>query len=294
MTSAGDKSQATARHKPRSWPLALGAALGTLLAAYNLVAGSRGDPTEMPEDAVAMVNGTPVYRSDFERTLAAVAADRRGPVDAATERRVLDRLIEEELLVQRGLELGLTQRDRRLRAQLSAAVIDLLVARGEQQVDASEAQLRTFYEAQRDRFRRPPLQRVQWRQLGAAADEQRALEAMGRWRRGEPLGELSAPTPVELPDVWLTVAKLRDYVGPAVARATLELEVGEVSEPIRAGGGYNLVRVTARRPGAAQPFEQVREQVRAAWLREAGDERLRKFLDERRAASRIAVAEAVR
>ena len=65
--------------------------------------------------------------------------------------------------------------------------------------------------------------------------------------------------PFYKPDLWLTVAKLRDYVGPAVARATLELDVGEVSEPIRAGGGYNLVRVVARRPGAERPFEEVRE-----------------------------------
>ncbi len=64
----------------------------------------------------------------YERVLAALAADSRNPVDDADKRRLLDRLIDEELLVQRGLELGLASSDGAVRKAVAGAMIESIVA----------------------------------------------------------------------------------------------------------------------------------------------------------------------
>ena len=104
----------------RVW-LAFGAAAGLALAAASLLrAPDRDTP---PEGSVALVNGVPIRTDSFRRLVAALDADRRSPLSDADHRHVLDRLIEEELLVQHAVDLGLVRTDRRVRADLVSAVL---------------------------------------------------------------------------------------------------------------------------------------------------------------------------
>jgi hypothetical protein len=113
---------------------AIGAVLGLALAMGSLL--SRKNDPPMPADAVAIVNGSPIREADLERAMAALAADRRDPLGAAERRLVLDRLVEEELLVQRASELGLDRRDRGLRSRLVTAMVDAVVTDGAHRADA--------------------------------------------------------------------------------------------------------------------------------------------------------------
>ncbi|MBW2458999.1 MAG: peptidyl-prolyl cis-trans isomerase, partial [Deltaproteobacteria bacterium] len=247
------------RPKLKSWPLAVGASAGLLLAAFGLIEVDPSRAAEIPEGAVAVVNGRPILRADYERALSAVRADRRvGGTSRAAEQRVLERLIEEELLVQRGVELELMERDRRVRADLSAAVIDLLVARGEQQAEPGDTELREFYDDNLHRFVSPPLQQVEQRCVYGVDMAGRAARLRTRWVAGQDVDALAEPPAAPLPAGWLPLAKLRQYLGDRAVRATVELPVGEVSEPLPLDGGLCLLRLIARRPGQARPFEQVR------------------------------------
>jgi hypothetical protein len=134
--------------------LALGAALGVVLAAAGLLASGRESSSGIPSDAVARVNGTTIRMADYERTLSALAGDRREGLSADDRRRALDRLVDEELLVQRGLELDLARRDVRVRRDLTAAVVDAVVA-GHEDAEPDAAALAAFYAAHRDFFARP-------------------------------------------------------------------------------------------------------------------------------------------
>ena len=107
--------------------LGIGAALGLALAALDLV-GARHDAASLPDGAIAVVDGVPIPTSDYERALAALSADRRSALDDDDRRRVLDRLVDEELLVQKGLDLGLPRRDRRVRSDIVASVVESVVA----------------------------------------------------------------------------------------------------------------------------------------------------------------------
>jgi len=93
--------------------LSAGACAGLALAVAGLVAPP--ETPRLPEGAVAAVNGSLVRSADYERALEALAADRRDALGASEKRHVLDRLVDEELLVQRAFELGLARQDRRAR-----------------------------------------------------------------------------------------------------------------------------------------------------------------------------------
>src|SRR5262249_59790115 len=71
--------------------------------------------------------------------------------DEALRRHVLDRLIDEELLVQRGLELGLARVDPRVRRELAAAVVTEAVTEGDHGEPTAD-DLRAFYDAARGFF----------------------------------------------------------------------------------------------------------------------------------------------
>jgi parvulin-like peptidyl-prolyl isomerase len=279
--------------------LAAGALLGLAAAAVGLLAGPR-DPGALPDGAVAVVNGTPVRRADFERAVAALASDRRGALDEADERRVLDRLVDEELLVQRAFELGLARRDRRVRADLVAAVIESVTSEAAQR-EPTEEEVRAFFAAERDYFASPGRQQVE--QVFVRADGEsdpqalaRAREAATRLRDGAPAAEVQAATgeaPVApLPASPLPATKLREYLGPAAVAALEALAPGEVSEPVRAAGGWHVLRLVAREPATAPALANVEREVRQELRRRSGDEALRRYLDElrRRAAIRVAGA----
>ncbi|MDX2170440.1 MAG: peptidylprolyl isomerase [Deltaproteobacteria bacterium] len=276
--------------------LVLGAAAGALAAAAGLTAPSA---TRLPAGVIALVNQQPIREEDYARALDAVAADRRGPLREEDRQHVLDRLVEEELLVQRGLELGLARDDRRVRADLTQTVIDGIVSQTADR-EPTDAELQAFYDQQRDFFAGPG--RLQVRQVfvrvTAASDPAalaRAAQAAQRLRAGEDLAAVQAalgdPPLSPLPDTALPPAKLRDYLGPTALRAALELEPGEVSDPVRSGTGYHVLQLVDRQREAAPELADIRDQVANEWRRRSGEQALRQYLDELRASSTVVLPE---
>src|SRR5262245_37640579 len=226
--------------------LAIGSAVGLVLAAGGLLASGRDPGRDLPADAIARVNGVAIRAEDYRRALDAVTADRREPPDATLRRHVLDRLIDEELIVQRGLELGLARVDPRLRPDLADAVIGAATTT-DAAADPTPAELAAFYEAEGAFFTRPG--RVHVRQVFVAATtidaEGRAADAAARLRAGATLpavrDALADPDPVTLPDGPLPAAKLAEYLGPTPLRAVLGLEPGGITDPVRSTAGLHVL-----------------------------------------------------
>jgi parvulin-like peptidyl-prolyl isomerase len=277
--------------------LGVGALLGLAAAAAGLLAQTHA-ASEIPDGAVAAVNGTAVRRADFERAVEALAADRRSAIDDADRRRVLDRLVDEELLVQRAIELGLVRQDRRVRGDLVTAVIESVTADAGQR-EPSADELRAFFETNRDYFARPGRLQVEQVFVRSAGDDDdaaldRARDVASRWRDGASAAELQQSVgdgPVaKLPDAPLPAAKLREYLGPAAVESVATLAVGEVADPVRAAGGHQVLRLVAREPNRVPALAEVETEVRAEWRRRAGDEALRAYLDDLRRRASIAFA----
>ena len=247
------------------WLLVAGLAAGAALAA----AGLKGGPAtpQLPPNAVARVNQQLILRDAWLRAVAAVASERRAPLTEADQRRILDRLIDEELLVQHGVALGLVEHDARLRSTLVSEVM-LAATRGAAETP-DEAALRRFYDEHRAFFAPTGRLRVQaWR-----------LDANGARRPFEPA----------VPDALLPVAKLQAYLGPALTQAALALPPGQASATLPSESGPVVLQVLQAQAGAAPPFEQVRDQVRVEARRRADEDAVRALLAELRTRNRVVI-----
>jgi hypothetical protein len=239
---------------------------------------------------VALVNGQPISRDAFAEFVGAIAAERKsvelGPEERA---RLLDRMVDEELLLQRGLELGLARYERTARRAIVAAVVSAVTADAES-TEPDEEALRAFHQEVSERFRRPGRVRLEVAFVAAGARPEalawkQASEIATRLRAGEALAVAAAGAdalPVPLSGGPISLDEVRGALGPSAALAAERLEPGATSDPVRGAAGYAVLRLTERQPGAEPPFEEVREQVRAEYLRSVGERARAAYLAELR------------
>ncbi len=280
----------------RPWLLGLGATLGLATAMVGILEPGPAANALLPDDAVATINGEPLSREIFERAVGSLAADSRNPLGAPERQRVLERLIDEELLVQRARELGLDRHEGRVRALLVRALIDSILADAEADTP-DDAAVQTFYEENRDYFASTARIAVETHRIGQRAGEnadatrQRAMEATRRLRAGESATLVDAavadPQIAAIPTGLLPAAKLRQDLGPTPTQQALRLAVGDVSDPVESGGSWWVVRMLEREPGEIPPLAEVEDQIRAEMRRRAGESALRRYLDELRARSDV-------
>ena len=277
--------------------LVLGAVAGVALAGFGVV-GSGGGQAAAPADAIAIVNGQPLSRESFARFSAAIAAERRSTtLDAAERRRLLERMVDEELLLQRGISLGLDRYEPTARNSIVSALIASVTADAEVG-EPDEAALRAFHAENRGRFGGGPRLVVEVAFV-AAAERPEALardraEAIAkRLRAGEDFaavrGELGDDPVAALPEGALDLDTLRDYLGPTAARAASELVVGGIAGPVRGSAGYFVLVLRERLAEQPAPFEALREQVRAEFLRSRGEAALRDYLADLHEAAEIRI-----
>ncbi len=303
------------------WLLASGAALGLIFAAAGLLRDA--ESAALPGTAIARVGSSLIQREDYLRLLAGYEADTRGPSDAEVRLHILNRMIEEELLIQRALDLGLAHLDRRVRSNLTASLIASIVAEAEES-EPSERELSAFYAENASYFTAPGRLRV--RQIffrvpsplagkaesesttaagsspgvdtrgkpGEGQSRARAEEARRRLMAGEDWAqvkkELGDDEISPVPSALLPALKLREYVGPTVVGSVRGLEVGEISAPIRSGTGLHLIQLLEREPARTPPLAEMRPQAEREWRRREGDRALRSYLDELRDESDVVIA----
>ncbi|HSO39442.1 MAG TPA: peptidylprolyl isomerase [Labilithrix sp.] len=281
----------TESRRARAW-LSAGAALGIALAARGVVRPARA-ASGLPADVVALVGDVPVTEAEYVRAVGAVEADRRDHrADPELRRHVLDRLIEEELLVQAAIALGLPTRDPRLRGQIASAMLDGVV--GEPAPAPSDEALRAFHASHGASFTRRGRVRIEALFFQGNEATTRAEGALARLVGGEPFAVVASdadPSALPIPSGALPLAKLAEYVGPSAAQTIGALAVGGVTTPLTGPHGTWVARLVARQDGEVATYEEVRSEVLADWRREEDDRRLRRWLDQRRTATRVVVRE---
>jgi len=299
------KSAASQVNVTRSMVLcAIGAVVGLAIAGVGLFS-ARGTATHnVPPEDIALVNQRPVLRSDFVTQLEGETGESFDQATRAEKLKVLDEMIREELLVQRGLELDFAETDQMTRNALAMAMDQQALAEATTS-QPSEQQLREFFNKNPARYASDGILTVRHLVLvvasggaggGAASGGEQAMQ-----KAHEAVSALRANTPVEAViakfglteprndgDEFYFAAKI--HLGDAVYAQALRMKEGEVSEPLQAADGIHIVRVIKDKVPVPLSFEHARLQVLTD-LKNAQQERLMaatmKFLRER---SKILIA----
>lgn len=273
--------------------LAVGAVAGMVMAAAGFI-DSKGK-NALPDGVVARVNDKCISEERYSTVLKGLASDKRAELTDQDRAYILERLIEEELLVQQSLDLGMLDSDTVVRNTLVQAMIASVVAE-EAGEEVSEARLRAFYEKNHDFFVLPD--RLHIRQIvfrarpGSRGNSEdgfqealaKAREAYNQLEQGLPFQAVARrygdETVIDLPNTLLSPNKLREYLGPTLLEACMRLTPGEMSQPLKAPSSYRILYMVNRKNNKEQDFETLRNQVEAEYRKRRDDSALREYIEQ--------------
>ena len=130
--------------KPAPLPLLVaGCSIGFLIALIGAVRPSFTGGG-VPDHAVAMVNGVVINRADYLKHIEGLKTNKQSALTDDDREHVLERMIEEEVLVQRASEIGLLNSNRSVRGTIVRAMISAAISEDNAR-DVSESDLRDFY-----------------------------------------------------------------------------------------------------------------------------------------------------
>ena len=193
--------------QPIAW-LVFGLALGLLAVLVSVLMPSWDEPPNI--ETVAVVNGTALSRDKYLAYLQALSTDKENPIRAEDSEYILQRMIEEELLVQRGVEVGLLESDKRTRAAIVNGVIGMTTTAAEAKAP-EEKELAEFFAENIDYF--TATSRLRARQLVVKGEDsnQKALMAYERLIAGDSFqaveSEFGTVVALSVPDSLLPAAK---------------------------------------------------------------------------------------
>lgn len=255
--------------------LALGALIGLAIAGYSLFTakGTRGHT--VPPEMIALVNQRPVLRSDF---MSQAQAQFSVPFEQVTKdqrQQVLKDMIDEELLMQRGLDMDLPSYDPDVRAALVAGV-ELEVTADVLAQQPSEEELRAYFKAHQNRYVGEGVMKM--RDLLLPTDVATGDEALAKARamvvalRGgihpdqanarfgsKDSGRFLDGGKIDVGDILEFAAKAK--LGDTLYAAVAPLKGGEVSDPVVASDGVHVFVMQEHRLPKPMSYDEAKDRV---------------------------------
>lgn len=270
------------------------AVVGILIGLGLVLSGLLEPPvSETPEtDIVALVNGRPISSARFHRLAEGLNEERRASGRAGLKRSaILDRLIEEELLVSRAVELGLPYSDKIARGYLINSLLTMITDEAMSSSPEQET-LEWFFKENPHWF--IPAKQVAAQFLffaeGSEAGRRKAEAIRRKWER-LPLGQMESqdPPPLKVPQSLVPVSKLADYLGSETAGKIARLAVGETSPPTPWMDGWIVARCMDRTGGELPAFKDVESQVLETFRRRKAEDDYERYMDNIRIMANIKI-----
>lgn len=246
----------------------IGAVAGLAIAGVGLFS-ARGTATHsVPPEDVALVNQRPILRSDFVTQLESETGETFDQSTRAEKLKVLEEMVREELLVQRGLELDFAETDQSTRNALSTAMSQQVLAEATTS-QPSEQQLQQFFDQNPARYATDGILTVRHLVIplrgGSATGQQmvKAHEAVTALRTDTPAEAVVARYGLTEPrndgDEFYFAARI--HLGDPLFEAALKLKEGTVSEPLLAADGVHILKVIKNKVPVPLTFDRARLQV---------------------------------
>lgn len=202
---------------------------------------------------------------------------------------LLDQKVTEEVLSREAVALGLDRDDQIIKRRL-AQKMDFLAADVAALEDPSDAVLAAWFQQNAAGFALPP--HASFRHLyfssdkhgGAAGDAAAAalLQIAGRSPDAPDAAKVADPFMFQNHYGDATPDQMAKEFGPDFAATLFQLKPGSWQGPVQSGYGWHLVWVDSIDPGRVPAFEEVKPQVKSAWIDERYREVKRTALDEMR------------
>jgi parvulin-like peptidyl-prolyl isomerase len=241
----------------------LGAVVGLAIAGASLFSAHGTTTHALPPEDIASVNQRPILRSDFVTQLESETGEEFSRSTHAEQLRVLDEMVQEELLVQRGLELDFAETDQPTRNALTSAITQQALSEAITS-EPTELQLEQYFKQNHDKYSSAGVLEVRDLVLPADADasQAQAIERAEKIRR-----DLATDAPIEqvIRRFHLVEPKnngaefyfvARAHLGDRLFDMVVKLANGSVSKPYADGQVTHVVKVVKNL--APQPLDFAR------------------------------------
>ena len=264
--------------------LVLGIFIGISLASISLI---KRVNFEIAGDWVANIEGAKITKEKYLLQLEGLRSDKRSPLTQKDKEFVLERMIEEELLIKRALDMGILRTNPMARGTVVQQMINQIISDNDM-VEISEVELNKFFTKNIGFFTNANRLRVrqiyfQDQEDGSVASFQKATQAFDTLLSGGTYDEaafLGTQTALQVPDTLMTLSKVREYLGPSLMLIAGKLKPGEFTTPKRVSGGYKIIYLVDKENSKPPELSDIKNQVISEFKKRRDDQSLRNYLED--------------
>jgi len=270
--------------------LLLASIIGTFLAIYSIMETNKNF-SSLPDNIIATVNDKIIPSDKYQTIINLIQNDKRDELTKADREMALDRIIEEELLVQYAYKNGFLEADDLLRKSIVRSVVDSIVEQALSVVPA-EQDLLKFYEANRQTFAINEKYRVV---ILSSKNRSDIDEGKVIWQSNYDLTLLRQTFKridrLDIPTGFISKIRLGTLIGPLLRDKVLSLQVGETSETLKTIYGYSIVTLVDKKDRVIPEFKEISEIVLQEYKRQQREEILEELLKDLKRQSDIKINE---
>lgn len=238
-------------------------------------------------EVLAEVNGQKIGSKEFEEAAARKQPAEGDALSADEKKEVLDRLIEEKLLYQKALKLGL-DKDPKVQKVMVNTLLRQEVYSAIRNSDFTDEELQAYYNEHKDDFVVPEKAQIK-RILVKITDERPEADAKAEIdgihaqlkadiKQFKELAAKHSEDPYRRRggDVGFVPRSGKPGLDQAVVDKAFELDVDSLSAPFQTSEGFNLIYVANKRDRVERTFQQMKGSV----LRKVKNERLKEMYEK--------------
>ena len=233
------------------------------------------------DQAIARVGEKEISRQRFEEIIKVLDDQSNSELTLEKKNLIRERLIDEELLIQRAIELDLVRNDSLVKGNVIQTMFQHIINSNEL-VEPSEAELREYFSKEKNYFssgRRYKLKNYTFRNLN---DAETAINFLNQSDLESFLKLVETESAIDLPNVFLTPQKIRDYLGPKVLDELPSLEKGGFSNIFEINEVPSIVICIDILLDNNPKFEEIAEQIKNKFIRDREDSLVKEYIENLR------------
>jgi hypothetical protein len=253
--------------------------LGTVIAIISIIE-TNNDYINLPDDVIATVNDVIIEREKLDTVINLIGGDKRGGYTDKDQILALERIIEEELLVQYAYKNGFLSADDNIRKTIIRSVIDTIVEQTLSIMPEKET-LQEFYKSHQEIFATSEQVKIVILNINNL-NNANAIKKIWVETNNETLilNTIDNITKSNTPNGYIPIFTLPRLIGPKLAKTIDMLKLNEISLPIETSSGYSLAILKDRKAKQTPSYEEVKEAVLQEYRRRSRDELMSTLLDE--------------
>lgn len=246
---------------------------------------------------LAEIDGEKITLSEFTRELDRIPLELKMFVlSQVGKKNYLERMITKRLLLREAKKEGI-EKEKEFQERLSELreqlLIEMLLKKKittDFRID--DAELKKYYEAHKEEFKRPP--EINTRHILLKTEEE-ARQIQEKLMKGEDFVELAKKYSID-PAAKVTGGELgyhpRGSLVPEYEEEAFKLKkVGQISGIVKSRFGYHLIRLEGIKPPSYAQFDEVKELIRQRMIQEKQGEILQKYIEDLKKNAKIKINE---